>query len=60
MNHDFYDERKWCPTCQSYVRYIMSVNHSYCVECNSQVRLFSKAEAEQFNEKCQKRKWRAS
>jgi hypothetical protein len=57
---DYYNEEKWCPACQKYVRYIMSVNHSYCIECGSRVKLFSRDDAQQFSEQVQKSKWKAS
>jgi NADH pyrophosphatase NudC (nudix superfamily) len=37
----FYRETKWCGTCAAQVRYIASVDHSYCVECGGRVRLFA-------------------
>ncbi len=57
---DFNHERKWCGQCNSYVRYLMSVNHSYCVECGAMVKLFSKEDAQRFSEEIEKRKWKAS
>ena len=57
---DFYNELKWCPSCDAYVRYMMSVNHSYCSDCGSHVRLFSKQDSVEFSEQVQKRKWKAS
>lgn len=57
---DFYNETKWCESCSEYVRYIMSVNHSYCTKCGGHVRLFSKEDSERFSEQVQKRKWKAS
>ena len=57
---DFYLERKWCPKCNQYVRYLMSVNHSYCVSCGTQVQLFSKEDAQRFNADLEKRKWKVS
>ena len=54
---DFYTEQKWCSECNSYVRFMMSVNHSFCAECGSQVRLFSKADGLAFGESLQKRRW---
>lgn len=61
MDHrDFYQEKKWCGTCGSYVRYLMSVNHSYCVSCGTQVQLFSKEDAQRFNADLEKRKWKVS
>jgi hypothetical protein len=61
MSHrDFYQEKKWCGTCRGYVRYLMSVNHSYCVECGAQVVLFSEDDSQRFAADVEKRKWRAS
>lgn len=57
---DFEHEKKWCTQCQTYVRYLMSVNHSYCVVCGTPVRLFSKDDAQRFSEELERRKWRAS
>ncbi|MCA8943351.1 MAG: hypothetical protein KDB80_12380 [Planctomycetes bacterium] len=57
---DFYNELKWCADCNDYVRYMMSVNHSYCTACGNRVRLFSKEDSKRFSEQVQKRKWKAS
>ncbi len=57
---DFYGERKWCTSCREYVRYLMSVNHSYCINCGTQVRLFSKGDAERFTDEVKRHKWQAS
>ena len=38
----FYDDRKFCHECEEYVPYLMSTDHSYCVKCGAEVRLFSK------------------
>jgi predicted amidophosphoribosyltransferase len=38
----FYRETKWCGSCSAQVRYIASVDHSYCVDCGGKVRLFAK------------------
>lgn len=46
---DFYSETKWCETCHKYVRFLMSVDHSFCVHCGSKVRLFSKKDWEAFH-----------
>ena len=59
-NQDFYQEKKWCSECQGYVRYLMSVNHSFCVDCGTQVSLFNKEDAAQFSDSLEKRKWKAS
>jgi Fe2+ or Zn2+ uptake regulation protein len=59
-SHDYYGERKWCEHCKDYVRYLMSVDHSYCVQCGNKVRLFSNDDAEKFNETVQRHRWQAS
>jgi len=41
METDFYSDRKFCPQCLDYVSYLQSLEHSYCVQCGTQVRLFS-------------------
>lgn len=56
----FDTERKWCTHCDDYVRYMMSVNHSFCVQCGNRVRLFSKQDSESFFEKVQQRRWERS
>ena len=61
MGHmDFYREKKWCSGCREYVRYLMSVNNSFCVNCGTQVRLFSKADTERFTDEVKRHKWQAS
>jgi hypothetical protein len=57
---DFYNETKWCPKCRTYVRYVMSVNRSYCVGCGGPVRLFSREDLERFRQDVEKRRWKAS
>ncbi|HEB52043.1 MAG TPA: hypothetical protein ENI87_02185 [bacterium] len=59
-NTEFYNEQKWCEHCQSYVRFLMSVNHSYCIECGGRVRLFSRSDKERFQDTVQRHKWQAS
>ena len=59
-NGDFYGEQKWCDECKQYTRYLMSVNHSYCVTCGSKVRLFSREDSRRFSENVKRHKWRAS
>ena len=59
MGTNFYSDTKWCPECQAYVMYMMSVNHSYCVGCGCKVRLFNKEDSERFGDEVKKRKWRA-
>ncbi|MEL6430529.1 MAG: hypothetical protein AAFZ87_04425 [Planctomycetota bacterium] len=53
---DFESDRKWCPTCETYVPYLMSYESSYCVECGGEVRLFSRADWETFSETMQARR----
>lgn len=57
---EFYDEMKWCEHCHQYVRFLMSVNHSYCVTCGNRVRLFSRQDAKNFQDDVQRHKWQAS
>ncbi len=39
--NDYYNDKKWCPSCEDYVPYLMSIEHSYCTTCGNEVRLFS-------------------
>jgi hypothetical protein len=57
---EFYTESKWCDACARYVRFLMSVNHSYCVQCGGRVRLFSRDDRTKFGETVQRHKWQAS
>jgi hypothetical protein len=59
-SQDFYGERKWCEQCKDYVRYLMSVDHSFCVHCGTKVRLFSKDDQTRFSETVQRHRWQAS
>ena len=54
---DFDRETKWCESCQTQVRFLMSVNASYCICCGSKVRLFSKDEATRFAATVQRNKY---
>ncbi len=54
--NSYYDDRKYCPQCQDYRRYLMSVSKSFCVECGGEVRLFSKEDWEAFNESLKAKK----
>ncbi len=49
-NLDYYQDKKWCPACEDYVNYLMSIEHSFCVCCGGEVRLFSKEDWETFQE----------
>jgi hypothetical protein len=56
----FYDENKYCAQCRTYVRYLMSVQHSYCVHCGHEVKLFDDGARKRFAETLEKKKHRAS
>ena len=46
----YYEDRKYCPNCGRYRQYLLSVYKSYCVECGSEVSMFSKEDWEAFND----------
>lgn len=48
--NSYYDDRKYCPACDDYVPYLMSIEHSYCVDCGGEVRLFSREDWQAFNQ----------
>jgi hypothetical protein len=56
MDFDYYSDHKWCPACQEYVAYLMSIEHSYCTRCGTEVRLFSQKDWDSFHEGLQNRK----
>jgi len=45
---DFYHEKKFCKKCGKYVRFLMSIHHSYCIDCGSIVYLFSQKDKRKF------------
>ena len=47
-NVHYYNQKKYCPTCREYMRYLQSIDASYCVACGSKVRLFSSADKKAF------------
>lgn len=49
-NRDYYSDHKYCQNCQKYVSYLMSMEHSYCIECGERVRLFSERDWVEFND----------
>jgi hypothetical protein len=49
-NSNYYNDHKYCQHCQKYVSYLMSMEHSYCIECGERVKLFSKEDWVNFNE----------
>ena len=56
MEPDFYSDRKFCPRCRDYVSYLQSVEHSYCVHCGEQVRLFSDQDWSSFHDDLKERR----
>lgn len=50
---DYYTDRKFCPSCRTYVAYLMSIEHSYCAQCGCEVRLFSEEDWRSFNDSLQ-------
>lgn len=56
QSFNFYDERKFCPSCEKYVHFLQNIHHSYCVDCGSVVHLMSQKEFEQMNAELQARK----
>lgn len=54
--NDFYSDRKWCPACDGYVPYLMSLDTSFCVECGGEVRLFSEKDWQAFSDNMQARR----
>jgi len=56
METDFYNDKKFCPRCRDYVSYLQSMEHSYCVACGQQVRLFSDADWTEFHDSLKERK----
>jgi len=49
-NISYYNTKKYCPSCQGYVRFLQSLDASYCVDCGSKVRLFSSSDKKEFLE----------
>lgn len=47
---NYYNSKKYCPSCREYVRYLQSIDESFCVACGSKVRLFSTADKKAFLE----------
>jgi hypothetical protein len=56
QSNDFYGATKFCPCCARNVRYLASIELSYCVECGGEVRLFSADEWAAFNAALEARK----
>lgn len=45
---DFFKDSKYCPRCHDYVRYLQSLDASFCIDCGAKVRLFSAADKRAF------------
>ncbi|MBI1849016.1 MAG: hypothetical protein HYR85_01600 [Planctomycetes bacterium] len=52
MTYD--DEKKWCPKCRRYVKYLQSYNSSYCSVCGEKVLLFNDEDWAKFKKSLQK------
>lgn len=48
IQSNFFQDQKYCPRCHDYVRYLQSVDASFCVACGAKVRLFSAADKRAF------------
>ena len=55
----FYRETKWCEACSAQVRYLASVDHSFCVQCGGKVRLFANDERSRVTEAAQRHRYQA-
>ncbi len=55
----FYRETKWCGACAAQVRYLASVDHSFCVHCGGKVRLFANDERSRVAEAAQRHRYQA-
>ncbi len=60
MKSEFEHEKKWCPKCEAYRHYLMSVDHSFCVQCGTQMRLFNNQDRQRFAEALQRRRIRTT
>ena len=56
MESDFYNDRKYCPSCETYVSYLQSLSESYCVKCGQAVRLFSEQDWNAFHDSLKERR----
>ncbi len=56
MSNTFHNDTKYCPCCETYVRYLASIDRSYCIECGGEVRLMSEADWGTFQERMEARK----
>lgn len=51
----YYDELKWCESCQKYVNYLLSLKGSYCIDCGAEVTLFSKQDMKDFKKSLERK-----
>jgi hypothetical protein len=48
MHGDFYDDRRFCKSCQKYVSYLFSTENSFCINCGGPVQLMSDGDLSEF------------
>ncbi len=48
-NNSFYNDQKFCPTCDEYVSYLSSPVQCYCVQCGGEARIMSPEDWAIFN-----------
>jgi hypothetical protein len=56
----YYEETKWCGACDREVRFLMSVNHSFCIHCGGTVTMFRREAGSAFGERVQRHRRQAS
>jgi ribosomal protein S27AE len=47
----FEDDRKYCPRCRGYVKFIVSIYRCYCVNCGAKVELFDPKDRKAFEKR---------
>ncbi|MFN0242716.1 MAG: hypothetical protein ACKVWV_07465 [Planctomycetota bacterium] len=53
---DYYTDLKYCAKCEKYVSYLAGMEHSYCTDCGTRVRLFSENDWTAFNDSLARQK----
>ena len=48
MTSDYDNDRRFCPECTEYVRYLRSPEACYCAQCAGRTRLFSESDHRNF------------
>lgn len=43
-----FEDHKYCPSCEAYNRYLLSVTKSFCIECGGEMSLFSQGDRQSF------------